>query len=254
MRMPERAEGSASGMPLRRDLRVRTRVHLLALIMTSHHIGRIVIGCLTAGVVVALGLVVGPLAGAQEHVIAGAILLALASSWALLATLSVVSTEQPQRWAVMPAGFMALAGSSLLAFAPNGSVIEMLGWVWPPLLLGLIAMTVIRVNRDLHSRTRSWIVYPLFAGMVLLDGQPAEAFERLPSFPAFYNGFRRISALFPSLARLGVGRLVYHADFATLPAQARDMRRLNYSSPRAPARTFVALAALGPMDAKASAA
>ena len=70
------------------------------------------------------------------------------------------------------------------------------------------------------------------AGMVLLDGQPAEAFERLPSFPAFYNGFRRISALFPSLARLGVGRLVYHAEFASLPAQARDMQRLNHSSAR----------------------
>ena len=70
------------------------------------------------------------------------------------------------------------------------------------------------------------------AGMVLLDGQPAEAFESLPSFPAFYSGFRRISALFPSLARLGVGRLVYHADFASLPAHARDMQRLNYSSAR----------------------
>jgi hypothetical protein len=68
--------------------------------------------------------------------------------------------------------------------------------------------------------------------MVLLDGQPPEAFERLPSFPAFYDGFRRISALLPSLARLGVGRLVYHADFASLPAQAREMQRLNYSSAR----------------------
>jgi pimeloyl-ACP methyl ester carboxylesterase len=70
------------------------------------------------------------------------------------------------------------------------------------------------------------------AGMVLLDAQPAEAFESLPSFPSFYNTFPRISALFPSCARLGVGRLVYHADFASLPAQARDMQRLDYSSAR----------------------
>ena len=70
------------------------------------------------------------------------------------------------------------------------------------------------------------------AGMVLLDGQPAEAFERLPSFPAFYDGFRRVFALLPSFARLGVGRLVYHAGFANLPPQARDMERLNYSSAR----------------------
>ena len=106
--------------------------------MTTHHIGRIVTGCLTAGLVVALALVVGPVAGAQEHVITGTVLLAFASSWALLATLSIVWTEQPQRWAFTPAGFMALAGAALLAFAPSGSVIDVLGWVWPPLLLALI--------------------------------------------------------------------------------------------------------------------
>jgi pimeloyl-ACP methyl ester carboxylesterase len=341
--------------------------------MTKHQIGRIVFGCLSAGLVAALALVVaGPVAGAQEHVITGTVLLTFAASWALLAALSVLWTEQPQRWAALPAGFMALAGAGLIAFAPSGSVIDMLGWVWPPLLLAVLAMTVIRVNRALHSRTRFWVVYPLFAayalsalgggyqtvresidrrmyrapgqlvdvgghrlhllcvgsgtptvvfesglgegaaywgwisnavaretkvcvydragrgwsdpaaaaqdgiavatdlhmlldrgrvpgpfvlvghssgaayvrifagrypeqvaGMVLLDGQPGEAFESLPSFPVFYNVFRRVSALLPSLARLGVGRLLYHADFESLPANARDMQRFTYSSARA---------------------
>ncbi|NOT25438.1 MAG: alpha/beta hydrolase [Acidobacteria bacterium] len=70
------------------------------------------------------------------------------------------------------------------------------------------------------------------AGMVLLDGQPAEAFERLPDFPAFYQVFRPVSAVLPSLARLGVGRLVFSADFDDLPPQAREMQRFNYSSTR----------------------
>jgi len=70
------------------------------------------------------------------------------------------------------------------------------------------------------------------AGMVLLDGQPAEAFEGLPSHPAFYSGFRRVSALLPSFARLGVGRLVFHDGFGSLPAPARNMQRLHYSSAR----------------------
>jgi hypothetical protein len=56
--------------------------------------------------------------------------------------------------------------------------------------------------------------------------------EGLPSYPAFYSGFRRVSALLPSLARLGVGRLVFHVGFASLPAHARDMQRLHYSSAR----------------------
>jgi pimeloyl-ACP methyl ester carboxylesterase len=61
-------------------------------------------------------------------------------------------------------------------------------------------------------------------GMVLLDGQPAEALERLPNFPSFYNVFRRVSALLPSLARLGVARLVDQGDSPSLPEQARSLR------------------------------
>jgi pimeloyl-ACP methyl ester carboxylesterase len=337
--------------------------------MTTHHIGRIVIGCLTGGLVVALALVVGPVAGAQEHVITGTVLLTFAASWALLATLSILWTEQPQRWAVALAGFMALAGGALLVFAPSGLVIDALGWAWPPLWLALLTGTIVRVHRDLHSRTRSWVVYPLLgvyalcalgggyetiresldrrmyaapgqlvdvgghrlhlncvgsgtptvilesalgetgaywgwistalardtkvcvydragrgwsdpalvpqdgiavaadlhvlldrahvsgpfvlvghssgaqyvrifagrypeqvAGLVLLDGQPAEAFEGLPAYPAFYNRFHRISALLPSLARLGVGRLV-PADRA-LPQPASDIQRLHHASAR----------------------
>jgi len=69
------------------------------------------------------------------------------------------------------------------------------------------------------------------AGMVLLDGQPAEAFEGLPSYPAFYRAFHRIYAVLPTLARLGVGRVVVQADLA-LPAPAREMQRVHHASPR----------------------
>ena len=339
--------------------------------MATQHIGRIVTVSLVGGLVAAPALVVGPVAGAQEYVITGTVLLTFAASWALLATLSTLWTAQPQRWAAPIAGFMAFAGAALLTFEPSGIGIDALGWVWPPLFLALLAGTVIRVRRDLRSRSRAWVVYPLLAlyalcafgggyqtiresldrrvylapgqlvdvggyrlhlycagsgtptvvlesglgetgaywgwistalaletrvcaydragrgwsdsapvpqdgkavatdlhallerarvpgpfvmvghssgaeyvrifagrypehvaGMVLLDGQPAEAFEGLPSYPAFYSGFRRVSALLPSLARLGVGRLVFHAGFASLPAPARNMQRLHYSSAR----------------------
>ena len=102
-------------------------------------IGRIVTGCLVGGLVVALALVIGPVAGAQEHVITGTILLTFAASWALLGTFSMLRTAQPQRWAFALAGFMALAGVALLVLAPSGLVIDALGWVWPPLFLALLA-------------------------------------------------------------------------------------------------------------------
>jgi hypothetical protein len=131
--------------------------------METRHIGRIVTGCLVGGLVVALALVLGPVAGAQEHVITGTILLAFAASWAFLGTLSMLRTEQPQRWAFEVASFMALAGTALLVLAPSGAAMDALGWVWPPLFLALLAGTIVRVHRDLHSRSASY--YALFAAM-----------------------------------------------------------------------------------------
>ena len=337
--------------------------------MEKRHIGRMVTGSLVGGLVVALALVLGPVAGAQEHVITGTILLTFAASWAVLGTLSVRRTEQPQRWAFAVASFMAFAGGALLVFVPSGAVIDALGWVWPPLFLALLAGTIVRVHRDLHSRSRQWVVYPLLgiyalagvgggyetirealdrrivapgqlvdvgghrlhlrctgsgtptvlleaglgetgaywewispavardtkvcvydragrgwsdpvalpqdgvavatdlhllldrahvpgpfvlvghssgaqyvrifagrypeqvAGMVLLDGQPAEAFEGLPSYPMFYRVFHRIFAVLPTLARLGVGRVVVQ-PYAELPTPAREMQRVHYASAR----------------------
>jgi pimeloyl-ACP methyl ester carboxylesterase len=60
------------------------------------------------------------------------------------------------------------------------------------------------------------------AGMVMLDSQPNEAFTGLPDFPSFYNIIRPASALFPSLARLGVFRLINQFSPAILPAQTQD--------------------------------
>src|SRR4051812_17283632 len=99
--------------------------------MTTHHISRLVVGSLAAGLLIALALVVGPLAGAEEYVITGATLVAFASSWAVLAAVSTTWTSQPQRWALLPAGFMGIAGMALLAFAPGDAALDALGWIWP---------------------------------------------------------------------------------------------------------------------------
>ena len=63
------------------------------------------------------------------------------------------------------------------------------------------------------------------AGMVLLDAQPADAFTALPDYPAFYQPYRTVTALSPSLARVGLLGLVLGlpADQST-PAAARSAR------------------------------
>ena len=61
--------------------------------------------------------------------------------------------------------------------------------------------------------------------MILLDSQPNEAFTELPGFPVFYNGIRRVSALFPSLARTGAFRLVGRFVPDGLPVRSREEER-----------------------------
>jgi len=63
------------------------------------------------------------------------------------------------------------------------------------------------------------------AGMVFLDSQPNEAFTGLPDFPSQYSIIRRATALFPSLARLGLFRLVNQFASDPLPVPTRDEER-----------------------------
>jgi len=334
---------------------------------TEGHIGRIVAGSMIGGLVGAMALVVGPFAGAPEHVITGSVLLVFSIAWAMLAVLSARWTDQPQRWAVVPAVVMAIAGATILAIAPTGN---QLGWVWPPLVAWLAVWMIVRARRDLRSPTRMWILYPVcgvlflsalgggyetyretadagsyampgrlidvgghklhinctgtgsptvvlepglgepstamawiapdvaattrvcvydragrgwsesagnaqdgdevatdlhtlldragedgpyvlaghsagglyvldfarlypddVAGVALLDSMSPHQYTAIDGWPAFYEMYRRASAVMPSLSRFGVGRLMYSSS--DLPAPARDQERAFMATPRA---------------------
>jgi pimeloyl-ACP methyl ester carboxylesterase len=336
----------------------------------TNQIGRIVAGSLIAGLLTAIILVAIPFAGAPENVISGAVLVAFGLGWALLAILSTVRTDQPQRWAALPAGVFLAAGFTLIAW-PGSVKVVVLEWLWPPVLLALVAWMANGARQQLRSRARAWLLNPVFvilalssvaaayenaqelrdrtlypapgrlvdvggrrlhlncvgsgtptvvlfpgagdlssvmtwiassvsrstrvcawdragrgwsddaagpqdgvalstdlhtlleraqlsgpfvlaghsfgglsalnyaerypnevAGMVLLDGTSTEMFTRLRSYPIVYEVYRRVSALFPSLARLGVGRLAYRSAFDSLPAQAQREERAFWSTAR----------------------
>ena len=69
------------------------------------------------------------------------------------------------------------------------------------------------------------------AGLVLLDSSSPRQFA-LPEYPGLYDTYRRASALFPSLARLGLGRLAFGNGFAGLPPEARAEEQALASSAR----------------------
>ena len=129
-------------------------------------VGRVVALSVVAGLVTAIVFAAVVFAGAQEHVITGTVMLAFALGWALLAVCSRW-TDQPQPWAVAPAAFMGVVGAGLLIVAPGADTIEALGWAWPPLLLALVVWMTLQARRQLRSRTRRWLLYPVFGFLAL---------------------------------------------------------------------------------------
>ena len=122
-------------------------------------IGWIVAGSLATGLVVALLLVAVPFVPDEEAAITGAVLLGFGLGWAMLCALSVRFTDQPQAWAAVPAVFMGFSGLLLLVF--GSSVVPVLSWVWPPALLALVVWMVVQAHRQLRSRSRRWLLYPV---------------------------------------------------------------------------------------------
>src|SRR4051794_3621715 len=128
----------------------------------------VVAGSLLAGLLAAVALVAGPLAGGREAVITGGLLLGFAAGWALLAVLSVRFTDRPQRWAAVPAAAMGITGAGLLVLAPDAGTLTALGWVWPPLLLVLVTWMIVRARRRPAGRLQPWLLYPIVGALALI--------------------------------------------------------------------------------------
>jgi pimeloyl-ACP methyl ester carboxylesterase len=125
------------------------------------HIGWIVAASLGTGLLVGLLLVAAPFIPAEQSELTGALLCGFALGWAMLAVLSVRFSNQPQRWAAAPALFMGVGGLLLVGFGSD--VQGVLSWVWPPALLTLVVWMIVQAQRQLRSRSRQWLLYPVMA-------------------------------------------------------------------------------------------
>ncbi len=111
------------------------------------------------------GAVTGVVAtsGGTEPVVDAAVLLGFASGWALLAVLSTLFTDHPQRWAAVPAVTMGLGAAALLIWTPSATALDAAGWIWPPALLALLTWIVVRIRRELPAASGRWMLYPVIA-------------------------------------------------------------------------------------------
>jgi hypothetical protein len=132
---------------------------------TKRTSAKVVAGSLLAGVASAIALVAVPFADRGEATITGAILLGFAIGWALLAMLSTHLGDGSHRWAAVPAAVLGLSAAGLIILTPDTHALDTLGWIWPPLLLGLVFWMTAQTRRQTPSRRRSWLLYPVFAVM-----------------------------------------------------------------------------------------
>jgi pimeloyl-ACP methyl ester carboxylesterase len=121
---------------------------------------RVVGASLLVGAVTALLLSLVVFPGATEGVVTGSMLVGFGLGWAQMATLSTRLTDQPQRWAAVPAVVMTGTGLGLMVAAPTNDTLTSLTWAWPPALLVLVVWVAVQVRRSLKGFGR-WLLAPV---------------------------------------------------------------------------------------------
>jgi pimeloyl-ACP methyl ester carboxylesterase len=118
------------------------------------------------GLLLAVGLVIGPASGGTEPTVTGSGLLAFGLGWGLMWLLTRGLTAQPQEWTKVPAAVLGVTGFALIVLQPGPGAMDLLGWVWPVALGLLVAWMVLAIRRELRGRAR-WLVAPLLAVLVV---------------------------------------------------------------------------------------
>lgn len=122
--------------------------------------GRTLLAGVVTGAASAVLLTMTVFAGAGEAITTGAVLVGFAAGWAVMAVLGRRRTGQPQPWAVVPGLAMGLTGAALLATRPGPHAMDALNWVWPPLMLALVAWVWVQ-SRHSVSGTARWVLIPM---------------------------------------------------------------------------------------------
>jgi pimeloyl-ACP methyl ester carboxylesterase len=125
-----------------------------------------ILGGLAVGAVLAVLVLLGPASGGSEPVVTGWVMVAFGLGWGLIAWLTGRFSAQPQTWAVVPAVLLAAVGLVLVAVQPGPAAMDILGWVWPPILAVMAVWMLAQVPRRLRGRGR-WLVVPTVAGLLV---------------------------------------------------------------------------------------
>jgi pimeloyl-ACP methyl ester carboxylesterase len=135
--------------------------------MTNRSSVPAILGALLAGLVIAIVLVLAQAERASEPSVTGSVLLAFGIGWGLMALLTTRFSSQSQAWTRVPGAALAVIGLGLMALRPGGTVMDVLGWLWPPAIGVLAIWMLAQARASLPGRGR-WLVMPVIGALLVL--------------------------------------------------------------------------------------
>jgi pimeloyl-ACP methyl ester carboxylesterase len=131
-------------------------------------VGLVVLGSIASGLAIGVLLVLVVFDGGEEAEITGSALIALGAGFMLLAALSSRLTDMPQRWALVPAVALFVAGGTVVLLSPGDRALGLAGWVWPGFVLMIVVWSVRGARRSLPHWSRRGVLYPALVVLLLV--------------------------------------------------------------------------------------
>lgn len=126
-----------------------------------------ILGSIIAGAALALTLLAGLAPAGSEALVTGSVLFAFGLGWGLMAVLSTRFSAQPQGWTAVPALFLGSIGLGLIGLQPGSAAMDLLSWLWPPLIAALALWMILQLRANLRGRGR-WLVVPTIGALAIV--------------------------------------------------------------------------------------
>lgn len=115
--------------------------------IVTRQAGLLIPGGIMGGISLGIFLIEGPFTLVSEDDKGGLFMLAFAAGWFSIALLSLLTPER-QWWALIPGGVMALIGLAALGGGIWGSLLRVLGFGWPVVLIAIGVYSLLRHRRE----------------------------------------------------------------------------------------------------------
>lgn len=112
--------------------------------LVTREIGLIIPGGILAGIALGIGLIAGPGTAEIQVDEGGVFLVAFSLGWALIALLSPLTRQGFQWWPLIPGGIIGLVGLAALQGGAALRALEIVGYLWPLVLVGVGIALILR--------------------------------------------------------------------------------------------------------------